>query len=178
LKRTQTWELANVPVEEITERAKKEKILDAMAVQEIPDFGKMDWRKGEGPFGNYPGSAIGSAWDGKSQLFIKKDIEIKDIDKKYSVRIYSKMGGEGKPWIHSRIYINGVFVADETTREFMPELRLADVILPQSILRQALKKGKNTITVQFVPGLMAVPGKIDQFSENVLVDVEVMEIQN
>jgi Glycosyl hydrolases family 2/Glycosyl hydrolases family 2, TIM barrel domain/Glycosyl hydrolases family 2, sugar binding domain len=178
LKKPQTWEVANVPVKEITDRAKEQNVLDVMAVQEIPDFSKMKWRTGKGPFGNYPGSDISTAWDGKSQLFIKKDVEIKDVKKQFSVRIYTKMEGEGNPWIHSRIYINGVFISDEVTRQFMPELRLSDVILPQSLVNPVLKEGINTITLQFVPGLVSKQGKINQFSENVLVDVEVMEIQN
>ncbi len=176
IKETQTWEMANIPIQEIKDRASEQSILDAVAVQENPDFNSLKWRIGEAPFGNFPDSHIGADWDGKSQLLIKKDIDIMDFDKQYSVRIYTKLGGEGEPWIHSRIYLNGTFVVDETTRQFMPELRVADVILPQPIVNKILKEGKNTITVQFVPGLRAKQGTIDRFSDYVLVDVEVMEI--
>lgn len=171
------WEMSNVPIQEITDRAKNEKMLDAMAVQTPLDFNKIEWRKGKAPFGNFPGDKIGSNWDVKSQLVIKSDIDIQDLNKQYTARIYTKLnGGKGKAWIHTRIYVNGVFVADETTRQSKPELRVAELILPKSLMDGVLKKGKNTIVAQFISGFLIVPGKIIDAQDGILVNVEITEV--
>lgn len=73
-------------------------------------------------------------------------------------------------WMHTRIYINGTFVADESTRQIMPEYRMAEVILPPEAMA-ILRKGENSLTVQFVPGLNSKSGKISPVSEKVLVDI-------
>ncbi|MGQ8336616.1 glycoside hydrolase family 2 protein [Sunxiuqinia sp. A32] len=173
----QDWEMVTMPIEEIKDWAKNEDILDALALQKVPDFEDLEWTKQVGPFGNVEVPKPATSWDGRSQLLIRKSVQIDHPEKGHTVRIYTRLEGKGTPWMHARIYLNGEFVADETTRQKMPELRMAEVILPNEV-KGLLKKGENSLTVQFIPGLVLRSGKIMPGSEKVFVDVELTEIED
>jgi len=151
--------------------------MDAFTIQEKPNFESLKWKSEKGPFGNTSDLSTGTIWDGKSQLIIQKTIQIDDISKDHSFRIYTKMEGKGTPWMHTRIYLNGEFVADETSRQTNPELRMAEVILPSEAKKQ-MNKGTNSLIIQFIPGLVSRSGKIEPVSEKVYVDIELTEIEN
>ena len=76
--------------------------------------------------------------------------------------------------MHTRIYINGTFVADESTRQIMSESRMAEIILPAEAMT-LLREGENIITAQFVPGLVSRSGNVGPFSAKVLVDIALTE---
>tara|TARA_R110002049_G_scaffold993_1_gene7068 strand:+ start:35916 stop:37028 length:1113 start_codon:yes stop_codon:yes gene_type:complete len=147
---------------------KNPNVLDAVLLQESPDLSEIKWNENYAPFGNLINKR--TLWDGKNQLFAKKTFKLDKIPSGLSVRVFSCLEGD-TPWLHSRIYINGVFVADETTRQKMPEQRMAEVIIPKNKMH-LLQKGENTITIQFVPGLRSQTGRLANFPEKISVDIE------
>ena len=141
----------------------------AARLQANPDFNSMKWISGRAPFANRYVSQ-GSLWDGEKQLFMRKTFNLSSIPENASVRVYTRLEGKGIFWIYSRIFINGKFVADESTRQIMPENRIAEVILPDEAIA-LLKKGENQITVQFFPGFSSRDAVFGNPTEKVTVDV-------
>jgi len=147
----QTWEVSEIALP--GKNKKDEDLLDVTILQDdIPDFENLSWKQAYGPFGNIDYPEPGMVWDGKNQLIIKKSIEFEEIPSNCSARIYyTRSGGPRMTMMHSQIYINGKFFADETTRQINQEQRMAEVILPSEAIA-ALKEGNNELIVQFVPG--------------------------
>lgn len=164
IKTAKKWKTAHLPFPE-----KQKGILDAKLIQELPDLKALVWEDGLAPFGNT--DSVNTIYDGKDQLFTKKNFALSEIPKNLSVRIYSYQEGS-TPWVHARIYINGVFVADETTRQKMPEMRIAEVILPKGAMKH-LKKGENEIIIQWVPGLKLQNGRLANIPTHFSVDASI-----
>lgn len=158
-----SWKLAKIPfpVEDENNR-------DIIALNKKPDFTKLKWVKGFGPFTN---KSCDNFWNGKEQLLVKNDFEIKELSNFHSIRIYTDLKGKNS-WMYSRIYINGEFIADEIIRQKMPESRMAEVIVPKE-KKHILRKGKNFIIVQFVPGLTSQSGNIKRVPDDISMNVEV-----
>ncbi|WP_158871573.1 glycoside hydrolase family 2 protein [Maribellus comscasis] len=170
----QTWEASEIAIP--WKNKKDEELLDITILQDnIPDFENLSWKQANGPFGNTDYPEPGMVWDGKNQLIIKNSVEFEEIPENCSVRIYYiRSGGPRMTMIHSRIYINGKFFADETTRQINQEQRMAEVILPSEAIA-ALNKGTNELIVQFIPGLNFYSGNVIQGDEKILVDVSITE---
>ncbi len=158
-----SWELAKIPFP-----AEDKNNRDIFSISETPEFNSLEWIKGSAPFTNKPGD---NEWTGKEQLLVKNEFEIKDLSNSHSVRIYTDLDGKS-PWMYSRIYINGEFIADEIIRQKMPESRMAEVIVPKE-KEHILKKGKNSIIIQFVPGLTSQSGNIKKVPDDISMNVEV-----
>ncbi len=162
--RPEKWLVANMPFPK-----KSKDSLDALTIQRSLDTTDLKWQKEFAPFGNTEGNR--NKWQGKDELLAKRTFILKEIPKNLSVRIFSYLEGE-TPWLHCRIYINGSFVADETTRQKMPEHRMAEVIIPKN-KQHVLKKGANEIMIQFIPGLRVQTGKITNLPEKISIDAEI-----
>ena len=139
-------------------------------VQTMTDIGSLKWTMSKGPFTSKEINPV-STWDGVKQLFIRKTFKLTEIPKNATLRVYTiKHGGVGNFWVHSRLYINGQFVADESTRQIMPESRMAEVILPKQAIA-LLKKGDNQIIIQFIPGYNIRDAVFAPISEKTTVDI-------
>lgn len=158
------WMVTHLPFPE-----SKKGVLDAVTIQKVPYFKDLTFKEEVAPFGNYGDK--GTWWDGKDQLVIKRAFSLDEIPDGLSIRIYNYQEGK-TPWMHARIYINGVFMADETTRQQMPEHRMAEVIIPKEKM-QLLVKGENTLIIQWVPGLRSQTGKLTNFPTKVEVDASI-----
>jgi hypothetical protein len=164
----QTWQAAEIPLPNVE---KEEGVLDITLVQKEPEFDSLEWKEVSGPFGNSLETESGTHWDGESQLIIRKSITLETVPEKASVRVYyTRFEGPRMTMMHSRIYINGEFVADETTRQIMSEHRMAEVILPPEALAN-LREGENILTVRFVQGLSWYSGNIEPGPVKFEVDI-------
>jgi len=169
-KEPQTWEMAVADYPVSMQRSNKRNPVISTMLQTMPDFTALQWIPAKGPFA---GKAVnqGSAWDGEKQLFIRKSFTLSEIPQNATVRVYTtKLAGIGNFWFHSRIYINGKFVADESTRQIMPENRMAEVILSREAIA-LLKKGENQIIVQFIPGYNTRDAIFAPLTEKVILDI-------
>lgn len=157
------WQMAKIPLP-----AKDENNRDIISLSKKPEFNTLNWVAGSAPFTT---NSKDNFWSGKEQLLVKNDFEIQNLSNSHSVRIYTDLKGKNS-WMYSRIYINGKFIADEIIRQKMPEYRMAEVIIPKEKLH-ILKKGKNSIIIQFVPGLTSQSGNVKNLPTEISMEVEV-----
>jgi hypothetical protein len=170
----QSWEAAEIPLPVSKENRNRDEVLDAVLLQKAPDFDSLEWKQVKGPFGNILESEPGMKWDAKTQLLIRRSFNLNDVPERASIQVFFKKSEGSQSWMHTRIYINGTFVADDATRQFMSESRIAEIILPAEAMT-LLREGENIITAQFVPGLVSRSGNVGPYSAKVLVDIAVTE---
>ena len=84
-------------------------------------------------------------------------------------------GGVGPRFGFARVYINGTFVVDESTRLTDAELRVAEVALRQDAL-QNLRPGENTIEIEVILGLDSKAGRIGKPADQVYFDFALMKL--
>ena len=172
-----SWETAISNYPDGMQRSNQRNPAISTILQTMPDFNMLKWARATGPF---PGSETeqGSVWSGEKQLFIRKSFKLSDVPQNATIRVYTtKPEGTGNFWMHTRIYINGKFAADESTRQIMPEHRMAEVILPTEAI-SFLKKGDNQIVVQFVPGYNSRDALFPPLNEKVTIDISMTSFTN
>jgi hypothetical protein len=166
----EAWETAVSDYPAAMKRSNQSNPAISTILQTMPDFNSLKWTPAKGPF-TCNDLNPGSGGDGDTQLFIRKTFKLNKIPQNATIRVYTtKHKGFGNFWMHSRIYINGKFVADESTRQIMPENRMAEVILSGDAIA-LLKKGDNQIILQFIPGYNIRDAIFGTQSEKVSVDI-------
>ncbi|MCB1120951.1 MAG: hypothetical protein KJT03_05345, partial [Verrucomicrobiae bacterium] len=125
-----------------------------------PGFDDASWETGSAPFGFNRGKETHTAWQG-GPLLLRKSINLASIPRKLSIRVTSYLEGPSRnEWIYTKVYLNGQFVQDDQTRQFMPELRVADIPLwPETVA--LLKPGDNTLAIEVIPGFSGRSGKVE-----------------
>ena len=118
IKTPQKWEIAFTSIP--TKDDIPEEVHPSQYIQTSPDFNNLEWKEALGPFGNTEGANASTSWDGKTQLIIRKTVNITNLSKELSFRIFNRLEGNGMPWMHTRIYFNGEFAADESRSIRMP----------------------------------------------------------
>jgi hypothetical protein len=163
------WEIAYCSFPEGFERTDEEKPSNSYTIQEAPDFKAQSWTVAKGPFpANDKNREL--LWNGDKQLLVRKAFTLEEVPENASIRIYTvKPDGISNFYMYTKIFINGVFVADEATRQMMPESRMAEVILPGEAIA-LLKKGMNEVTVQFISGYNTRDAQFSPVSEKVTID--------
>ncbi|MCX6327232.1 MAG: beta-galactosidase [Bacteroidia bacterium] len=165
-----SWETAIADYPAGMQRSNQSNSSISAIVQTIPDFNTLKWTQAKGPFTSNKINP-GSGWDGEKQIFIRKSFILNEIPENATVRVYTtKHEGVGNFWMYSRLYINGNFVADESTRQVMPESHMGEVILSKEAIA-LLKKGDNQIIIQFIPGYNTRNAIFETTIENVTVDI-------
>ncbi len=176
-KDAQGWETAVADYPDGMKRSMERNPAISTILQNMPDFNSFKWSASKGPF---PGNDINtvSALNGEKQLFIRKSFNLSDVPQKATIRVYTiKPEGTGNFWMHTRIYINGIFAVDESTRQIMPESRMAEVILsPEAMV--FLKKGENQIIVQFIPGYNTRDAIFAPLIDKAMIDISMTSFTN
>ena len=163
----QKWMAGTIPLPKKKDGKSHSKVL-----QEGIDFSTIIWNEVKAPFHYGEAKKHASGWNGESRLIVKRDITLDAVPEKLSFRVYSKISKNPRhEWVHSRLYINGEFVMDETTRHEQKDMKMADVLFNDKA-KNALKRGKNTIAIEAVPGLSR--NNIEKTPENLLVDYEIV----
>ena len=142
-----------------------------------PNSSREGWTKGTAPFvkGEVPGYKVGTAFDSDT-LYLARQFQLNEIPQEASFRIYTYLEGKSRnEWNYAQIFINGVLVKDESTRQFMPELRVAEVKLHPEDLK-LLVKGENTIAIKVKPNFATKEYRMTQ-KGNVLFDFSFMEVE-
>jgi len=173
----QGWETAVADYSEGMKRSMERNPAISTILQNIPDLNTSKWSASGGPF---PGNDVNtlSARSGEKQLFIRKSFNLNKIPQNATIRIYTvKPVGTGNFWMHTRIYINGKFAVDESTRQIMPESRMAEVILPPEA-KALLKKGDNQIIVQFIAGYNPRDAIFAPLTERPTIDISMTSFTN
>lgn len=140
------------------------------------DFDDAAWSTGKGPIGNselHPGSVV---WNG-GKLYLRTTVDLDETPKAASLRVYSyftKKQGRNA-WNYARVSINGQFIHDDATRQFKPELRVADIRLDDKALG-ALRKGVNTIAIELEPGYDPKRNKTLDTIARLVFDFALMEV--
>jgi Glycosyl hydrolases family 2, sugar binding domain/Glycosyl hydrolases family 2/Glycosyl hydrolases family 2, TIM barrel domain len=177
LKDQNDWETAIADYPEGMQRTNKSNPGISTLIQTMTDINSLRWTPAKGPF-TCKDLNPGSEWDGIKQLFIRKSFKLNKVPQNATIRVYTtKHSGVGNFWMHSRLYVNGHFVADESTRQIMPEHRMAEVILPKQAIA-LLKKGDNQIIIQFIPGFNIRDAVFAPMTEKVDVDISLTSFSN
>jgi hypothetical protein len=123
-----------------------------------PDFDDSSWQSGVAPFGKGGTTPTNTTWLG-GNLNLRQTITLNTVPVNLSVRISSYLDGPNRnEWIYTKVYVNGEFVQDDQTRQFMPELRVVDIPLWPEAMAQ-FNQGENTIAVEVIPGFGGRSGR-------------------
>lgn len=152
--------------------AKEKGVEDALILQRGVDADKLDWKETKAPFAYGTDRNCTPEWDAAKRLVVKRDFRLDEIPGRMSIRIYSQDSkNRDKAWVYSRIYINGKFVLDETTRHEQTDMKMSEILFNDAAMN-ALKKGNNTIMIEVVPGVNR--GDMKKGPASLLVDFEIV----
>ncbi|MCB1123393.1 MAG: hypothetical protein KJT03_17710, partial [Verrucomicrobiae bacterium] len=143
-----------------------------------PGFDDTGWDSGNAPFGFNSILKTDTEWRG-GNFRLRKTFTVDSIPDRLSLRVTTYLDGPNRvETVYTKIYLNGEFIQDDQTRQFIPEQRVAEIPLwPETLAN--LKQGENLIAVEVIPGFSFRSGKVagEGPRNGLAFDIQLMEIE-